>query len=83
MPRSDEEFDPAIPARLSAALLRELADVLEKKGKGWAMVILVKDGVPTGYVPEAAGLLPEHIKEALGKNYDVNVVAPRANVSNH
>jgi len=78
MPKDDPTHDPAVPARLSAALMRELADQLERRGSGWAMVIVVKDGKPSGYVAEAAGLLPEHIRAAMAEPYDVSVVTVEA-----
>ena len=78
MPKDDPGYDPAVPARLSAVLMRELADQLEKRGSGWALVIVVKDGKPSGYVAEATGLLPEHIKAAMAEPYDVNVVTVEA-----
>jgi hypothetical protein len=76
MPKADDGFDPAAPSRASAVLMRELADKLEAKAAGWAMVIVVnREGEPTGFVPEVVGLLPEDIRDAMARPYDVQVVA--------
>ncbi len=64
------------PALATAKLLREFADLFERKRKGFAVLLVVRDsGEVAGYVAEAEGLLPERIKEALAQPYDLNLIA--------
>lgn len=71
----DEGDGVQAPWRESALLLREFALMLERKRKGWAVVLLVKDdGTTKGYAPEARGLRPERVKAALAEEYEVVMV---------
>lgn len=68
------------PADATADLLREFASGFERKDPRHFGILLVakgcQDGKPSvvGYVSQAPGLLPEHIKAALDSPFEVVVV---------
>ena len=63
------------PALATASLLREFAELFERKRKGFGILLVVKDdGSVAGYVAEAEGLLPERIREALAQEYEINLI---------